>query len=697
MSNKRYIKERDLPAELEPIDAVTIGYGPQLTRAADALVRGQHVLISTDLMVSTFVSQIISDRLKNQDQSLADRIRYIDSAPLPEMEGAAPSQVMMAKIRMAINNPPADDSPPIIMIPFLGVLVSGSGSLTMEARQFAQLVGENPEEAIWFACMDRNIVIPDSLSKIFGLHERCEGIARERLPQLVTREHARKFSAAPNRFDPFGLHQLVSGLNPFSLIKALDAVNVAPYIDPDGAYDQLAEAATDADVERPDIGLDDDIGGYQDVKDKLNDEIISFLERLDEIDDPVEYKKTESMIPRGILLHGPPGTGKTLFAKALATAINGVCIVVNGPELKSKFVGESEENIRRVFRRARRNAPAVIVFDEIDSLAPARDMYSGGNGVTHAMVNQLLTELDGFRKDELVFVIGTTNFPSSLDPALLRDGRLGHQIYVGYPDDDARRAILNLYNDKQELEIDDDAMTTLVRRTAGPTPNTGTRYTGAALAGLCSALARYRIRERVKGVTTKEHIDALFDSMVDRPDLNEGERRTVAVHEAGHAVVALHLEHAPPISRVTIEGDVSGALGYVAFDDPKDKYVQTKPALLDRICTMLGGRAAEEVVLKVVCAGASDDIARATRLATAMVTQLGMGASLAMTGDTNVPASVSEARHAEIEGILKAQLTRAKGLIETYAAEHAGMVEVLLNNGSYEVGGDGELRVEKGA
>src|SRR5207302_2477656 len=190
---------------------------------------------------------------------------------------------------------------------------------------------------------------------------------------------------------------------------------------------------------------------------------------------------------------GPPGTGKTLFAKAMASEIGAAVTVVSGPELKSKWVGESEDNLRQIFHRARQSAPSIIVFDEIDSFASARGTYTG-SGVEHSMVNQLLTEMDGFHREELVFVIGTTNYVEALDPALLRPGRFEFHLYIPYPDDDDRRSILDIYNRKMKLDMTDEALDYAVRRTADFVEGaaSGSRYSGDHLNALCRAIARVR-------------------------------------------------------------------------------------------------------------------------------------------------------------------------------------------------------------
>src|SRR5205823_3145489 len=201
----------------------------------------------------------------------------------------------------------------------------------------------------------------------------------------------------------------------------------------------------------------------------LRSEVLDVLSRRDAATTEEEVSRLEDLIPRGMIFWGPPGTGKTLFAKAMASTLGAAITVVSGPELKSRWVGESEENLRQIFYRARQSAPSIIVFDELDSFASARGTYTG-SGVEHSMVNQLLTEMDGFHREELVFVIGTTNYVEILDPALLRPGRFEFHLYIPWPEADDRREILRIYNDKMRLAMTADTLEYTVRRTADLVP-----------------------------------------------------------------------------------------------------------------------------------------------------------------------------------------------------------------------------------
>jgi len=328
-----------------------------------------------------------------------------------------------------------------------------------------------------------------------------------------------------------------------------------------------------------------------------------------------------------MIFWGPPGTGKTLFAKALASEIGAAVTVVSGPELKSKWVGESEENLRQIFHKARQCAPSIIVFDELDSFATARGTYTG-SGVEHSMVNQLLTEMDGFHKEEMVFVVGTTNFVESLDPALLRPGRFEFHLHIPYPDADARREILKIYDKKMNLKLNEDALEYAVKRTGdGYQTAQGTPFSGDHINALCRGVARLRMRNDRSDETTPEDIEKAMTEYEDKLNLTPKEKLLLATHEAGHFIVALHCPNHPAPERITIQSEMSWAPAYVRFrQDDSRRIGLTRNQMLDDLCVLLAAIEAERLLLDDISTGAGgSDLVRATMLAHLIVETYGMG------------------------------------------------------------------------
>jgi cell division protease FtsH len=504
------------------------------------------------------------------------------------------------------------------------------------------------------------------IENLFPRRESLLGIARDRLGQLVTQRESRKLSA-DKLLKPYSLYKSVSGVNAVRLRRLLSTLTSEDYpVDTKPAYAQLRQATLTGQLTLPDIDLTKDIGGYAKVKDRLNKEILDVLALKDTSDDEASMKRIEGLIPRGMIFWGPPGTGKTLFAKAMATALGAAVTVVSGPELKSKWVGESEENLRQVFTRARQAAPAIIVFDELDSFATARGTYQG-SGVEHSMVNQLLTEMDGFRKDELVFVVGTTNFVESLDPALLRPGRFEFHLHIPYPSAEDRRAILSIYDEKLGLQLSQRALDYAVKRTSDFVEGQNTRYSGDHLQALCRAMARMRLRERRTGPLEVEDVEKALSSWADRHKLSPKEELVVATHEAGHAVVSLFCPTSPPIDRISILGDF--AAGYVRHAENEHATVRTFKQMMDQICVLYGGREAEALFFQDVSWGSGGDLNNATDIARSLVEDYGLGGPDVGVRRVEVSPTdpLSEAMKAAMERgvneILETQRKRAQEII----------------------------------
>ncbi|MBW2531122.1 MAG: AAA family ATPase, partial [Deltaproteobacteria bacterium] len=588
------VEEKSLPVDLSPFAAVEAAYPAELGRCHEALDRGLPVMVECDKELSPYFYKCLRDRLKRGTGGGQRRCVYLDGRPDPSAPPQAMQQGMMgtmiAQLRDVVRGAVEQL---VVVLPHLDLLTTSSGGLTAEAREVIPLLYENPN-ILWLGFKDPSFLVPRVIENLFPHRESILGVPRERLQHLVLQRESRKFGKSLNLYR---LYKHVSGLNAVRLRRLLGSVSGEDYPeDPSPAFAQLRSATLGGQLSVPDLDLEADIGGYDKVKTRLRREILDILRHKDGLTDAEQILRVEALVPRGMIFWGPPGTGKTLFAKAMASALGAAVTVVSGPELKSRWVGESEERIRQVFVRARASAPAIIIFDELDSFATARGTYSG-SGVEHSMVNQLLTEMDGFRSNEMVFVVGTTNFVESLDPALLRPGRFEFQLKIPFPGSEDRRAIFAIYDRKLELDMSARAMDYAVKRTADRVEGFDTRYTGDHIQAICRAIARRRIREQVVAPTEPADIERALTEYLDRPELTGAEERVVATHESGHAICALHCEHAPPIERISIRGDLAGSLGFVSYADPAHRYVTSRAALLDSVCVLFGGREAEDLLL----------------------------------------------------------------------------------------------------
>lgn len=614
------IAEQDLPQNLTAEQAVESAYAEQLSDSVSDLVRGLPVLIECEKDLAPYVFMNLRARLKQSEL----RCLYLDGRPpadaSPDAMQLGLVGTMIGQLRDAVRGAVERR---VVVLPHLDLLTTSQGGLTAEAREVIPLLYENPE-LVWLGFKDPSFPLPEVIENLFPHRRGLLGIPRSRLSHLVTQKEARKFG---KQFNPWGLYKYVSGMNAVRLRKMLSTLTGEDYPnDPKRAYAQIRKATSGGKLEIPRVDLANDIGGYSKVKDRLISEILDVLATKDSKTNSDEIKRLEELIPRGMIFWGPPGTGKTMFAKAIATAIGAAITVVSGPELKSRWVGESEERLRQLFHRARQSAPAIIVFDELDSFASARGTYTG-SGVDHSMVNQLLTEMDGFNSEELVFVVGTTNFVDILDPALLRPGRFEFHLHIPHPEAEDRREILKIYDQKMGLEFTDAALEFAVRRTGEYVEGAaaGTRFSGDHINALCRAVARNRLREDRTGPTESADIDRALTEWVDRPRMTPAEERVVATHEAGHAVCAMFCPHSPPIDRISIRADMAGALGFVRHQDHAHKYVITQARLLDDLCVLMGGREAELLLLNDLSIGSAGDLVRATEIARAMVEEFGAG------------------------------------------------------------------------
>ncbi|KAL7842839.1 hypothetical protein SRHO_G00245280 [Serrasalmus rhombeus] len=358
-----------------------------------------------------------------------------------------------------------------------------------------------------------------------------------------------------------------------------------------------------------------DVAGCEEAKLEIM-EFVNFLKN------PKQYQDLGAKIPKGAILTGPPGTGKTLLAKATAGEANVPFITVNGSEFLEMFVGVGPARVRDLFVLARKNAPCILFIDEIDAVGRKRGRGNfGGQSEQENTLNQLLVEMDGFNTATNVVVLAGTNRPDILDPALMRPGRFDRQIYIGPPDIKGRASIFKVHLRPLKLDADLDKET-LARKMAALTPG----FSGADIANVCNEAALIAARHLSDAITQK-HFEQAIERVIGGLEkktqvLQPEEKKTVAYHEAGHAVAGWYLEHADPLLKVSIIPRGKG-LGYAQYL-PKEQYLYTKEQLLDRMCMTLGGRVAEEIFFGRITTGAQDDLKKVTQSAYAQIVQFGM-------------------------------------------------------------------------
>ena len=411
-----------------------------------------------------------------------------------------------------------------------------------------------------------------------------------------------------------------------------------------------------------------DVAGEDEAKENLQ-EIVNYLH------DPKQYEEIGASMPKGILLVGPPGTGKTMLAKAVAGESNVPFFSISGSEFVEMFVGMGASKVRDLFKQAKEKAPCIVFIDEIDAIGQKRNSGNiGGNDEREQTLNQLLTEMDGFEGNTGVIILAATNRPDSLDPALTRPGRFDRRVPVELPDLKGREEILKVHAKKVKIAPGVD-FNTVARMASGAS--------GAELANIVNEAALRAVRAGRKSVTEsdlEESIEVVIAGYQKKNSiLTDKEKCIVAYHEIGHALVAAKQSNSAPVQKITIIPRTSGALGYTMQVDEGNHYLMNREELENKIATLTGGRAAEEVVFRSITTGASNDIEQATKLARAMITRYGMSSDFDMValetvnnqylgGDTSLACSAQTQR--EID----------QKVVELVKAQHEKAVRILTDN-----------------
>ena len=408
----------------------------------------------------------------------------------------------------------------------------------------------------------------------------------------------------------------------------------------------------------------DDVAGEEEAKESLK-EIVDYLHN------PKKYTDIGASMPKGILLVGPPGTGKTMLAKAVAGEAGVPFFSMSGSEFVEMFVGMGASKVRDLFKQAKEKAPCIVFIDEIDAIGKKRDGQIGGNDEREQTLNQLLTEMDGFEGNNGVIILAATNRPESLDPALTRPGRFDRRVPVELPDLIGREAILKVHAKKIKV-ADNIDFHTIARMAVGTS--------GAELANIINEAALRAVRSGrtvVEQSDLEESIEVVIAGYQKKNAImTDSEKKTVSYHEIGHALVAALQSHSAPVQKITIIPRTSGALGYTMQVEENDKVLMTKREIENKIATLTGGRAAEEIAFGEITTGASNDIEQATRLARAMITRYGMSEEFDMVametvtnqylgGDTSISCSAETQKDIDkkVVEIIKAHHEKARKLL----------------------------------
>ncbi len=511
---------------------------------------------------------------------------------------------------------------------------------------------------VFTAKNDKNTVYETGIINDLGLVDRLHGAGAEFSSEIV------------QQTSPI-VSFLVSWVLPFAIFYALGQYLMKKMTDKAGGPNSMmfgmGKSNAKIYVSSTEGIKFSDVAGEDEAKENLT-EIVSYLHN------PGKYREIGASMPKGILLVGPPGTGKTMLAKAVAGESNVPFFSISGSEFVEMFVGMGASKVRDLFRQAKEKAPCIVFIDEIDAIGKKRDGQIGGNDEREQTLNQLLTEMDGFEDNTGVIILAATNRPESLDPALTRPGRFDRRVPVELPDLKGREAILRVHAKKIKLEQNVD-FNKVARMASGAS--------GAELANIVNEAALRAVRDG-RPYATEEDLEESIETVIagyqkKNAILTDKEKMIVAYHEIGHALVAAKQSHSAPVQKITIVPRTSGALGYTMQVEEGEHNLMSKEEIENKIATLTGGRAAEEVVFNSVTTGASNDIEQATRLARAMITRYGMSADFDMVALENVTnqylgGDASLACSAETQTKIDAEA------VSIIKKQHEKAVEILRND-----------------
>jgi len=685
-----------LPEEITQLEAFKSEHHDVIVEACSNLRRGRSVLFSCERRDSEFLIQLVHEQMKTMHFSpiLIDGSR--GGNPLaPTGIARMLEQIEAAKTVTNNERPTKNSNSKFEVIPHLDTMTSLNNNASMTDLARNLIVHLTDTSIPLMGIVEPKSIVPATILEFFPNKFHTRGIRRETLPRITKKSFALRLNG--DKFDALAFHSYVSGMSIADFIEMQDAII-------DGGHPELLPGQDESKkiyklihknnmtskFESPSVKFSD-IAGYDEVKKKLEDEVFVIKRLSEDAEDEAKYDELSDMIPRGMIFEGPPGTGKTLFAKAIATVFGANLTIVSASSLMNMWVGESERGIREVFEAARKQTPAVIVFDEIDSFASQRGNDAGGGGVKHSMVNTLLTEMDGFANNKGVFVVATTNFIEAIDSALLRPGRFNLKITIPAPSSEDRTAILNFYRRKFKLhkEVTDEIIQHAVESTEGLADyRKGLPFTGDHLANLMKGLNRILIRKRVEGVdnytiTHKDVTSTLNPAYMKKIELSEHEKITIAIHECGHAIMALYYPSVGKITEIEISQTIPGALGYVKRTKPENDKSMTRDQFRMLCRILFGGKAAEEVIFGDGnhSIGVAADLRNASQIVEAMHYAYGMSES-GIVPSENPSHSIRTRIENEIANLLKVEYEATKNIIRRNLKLLRQMSEDLLKTES---------------
>jgi len=540
--------------------------------------------------------------------------------------------------------------------------------------EFINMVEQDKVESVTFTSNRINIT-PKGEDRVYRINYYTAELNDENLIPLL-KEHKVKFSGTVEDVSSVILWNLLSYIHPLVLVWELLYFLIFRKMGSGGMMG-VGKTTAKVYVEKSTGVTFKDVAGQEEAKESLQ-EVVDFLHN------PRKYTDIGAKLPKGALLVGPPGTGKTLLAKAVAGEANVPFFSMSGSDFVEMFVGVGASRVRDLFRQAKEKAPCIVFIDEIDAVGRARgrNPNMGANDERENTLNQLLTEMDGFGSNSGVIILAATNRADILDKALMRAGRFDRQIYVDLPDLNDRVAIFNVH--LRKIKTDDSLdVELLARQTPG--------FSGADIANVCNEAALIAARHNKHCVQKQDFndaVDRIIGGLEKRSKITtDEEKHAIAIHEAGHATISWHLRYASPLIKVTIvpRGKALGAAWYL----PEERQITPSEALLDEMCSTLGGRAAEELFLGRISTGAANDLERVTKLAYAMVAYYGMSDKLpnlcyydSSGQDYGFSKPYSEERakniDAEVSRIINEQYERAKEILRQHASGHAELANVLI-------------------